>query len=314
MDRSVRFLLMGDCSRVERLLNDTDLLRDPATELTEKSLHSDARTCLIVDFRDMTMLERSTIEVVFTVWRQGAMFFRSDLWIQHGRACALKPFSPHLFNPSFGLTNLAMFFRSDLWIQHGRQPGLPYEFHRPALFVADAILAEAIWAHSDIGANIAAMPAPYSQEDAQEKKKSAQKCVAAAEKTVGLLDEKIRNLTAELSHVRAVFATRPLLELGLAKFEETNQHLAGDTWTGLSRSFLSDALFENDEHLQDWAKQKLKRLNRLFSWQIQWDDARFGNCLWNLYPNFSEKYHEVSSEVPSVGVDDRPTAASKFGA
>ena len=164
------------------------------------------------------------------------------------------------------------------------------------------------------------MPAPYSQvseyldqipeqhrkrarlavkiveEDAQERIKSAQKCVAAAEKTVGLLDEKIRNLTAELSHVRAVFATRPLLELGLAKFEETNQHLAGDTWTGLSRSFLSDALFENDEQLQDWAKQKLKRLNRLFSWQIQWDDARFGNCLWNLYPNFSEKYREVSSE------------------
>ena len=24
----------------------------------------------------------------------------------HLRACALKPFSPHLFNPSFGLTNL----------------------------------------------------------------------------------------------------------------------------------------------------------------------------------------------------------------
>ena len=40
MDRSVRFLLMGDCSRVERLLKDTDLLRDPATELTEKSPHS----------------------------------------------------------------------------------------------------------------------------------------------------------------------------------------------------------------------------------------------------------------------------------
>ena len=25
---------------------------------------------------------------------------------KHLRACALKPFSPHLFNPSFGLTNL----------------------------------------------------------------------------------------------------------------------------------------------------------------------------------------------------------------
>ncbi|CAE7723182.1 unnamed protein product, partial [Symbiodinium sp. KB8] len=143
---------------------------------------------------------------------------------------------------------------------------------------------------------------------------SAEKRIKVAEKYMEVLEEKIRNLTVELSHVRAVFATRPLLELGLAKFQETNPHLAAaNTWTSLSQSFLSDVLFEDDGHLQDWAKGKMKRLNKLFSWQIQWDDARFENCLWNLYQNFSEKYHEVSSEDTGFmisGASQMETAAA----
>ena len=44
-------------------------------------------------------------------------------------------------------------------------------------------------------------------------------------------------LLDELSRVKAVYATRPLLELGLSRYLENNPMSAGSTWTSLSQAF-----------------------------------------------------------------------------
>ena len=58
-------------------------------------------------------------------------------------------------------------------------------------------------------------------------------------------------LVEELSRVKALYDTRPLLELGLTPYVEKNPNLRGGTWTCLSQSFLEEHVFRlNSDLLQ----------------------------------------------------------------
>lgn len=64
--------------------------------------------------------------------------------------------------------------------------------------------------------------------------------------------------------------------------------------TALSQEFLQSAVFEKDiARLQAWASQKVRRMNAHFSWHIGADQELFAECLWNIWSQFSEKYHSL---------------------
>ena len=107
------------------------------------------------------------------------------------------------------------------------------------------------------------------------------------------MEKEIRLLCVELSHVKALYATRPLLELGLTRYQMQHQ-LEESSWTRLSHKFLQHVIFQNDWKLRQWVKTRLNQLNKIFEWNIEGEDDLFLQRLWNLYHNFSEKYHGVS--------------------
>ena len=107
------------------------------------------------------------------------------------------------------------------------------------------------------------------------------------------MEKEIRLLCVELSHVKALYATRPLLELGLTRYQMQHQ-LEESSWTRLSHKFLQHVIFQNDWKLRQWVKTRLSQLNKIFEWNIEGEDDLFLQRLWNLYHNFSEKYHGVS--------------------
>ena len=120
-------------------------------------------------------------------------------------------------------------------------------------------------------------------------------------------------LVEELSRVKALYATRPLLELGLTRYAEKNANLHGGTWTSLSQSFLKEHVFmPNSDDLQQWATDKIARMNKIFQWHISVEDEFFIDFLWNVYSKFSEKYHGLTASGSGfVIIGDSPmTTAS----
>ena len=116
-----------------------------------------------------------------------------------------------------------------------------------------------------------------SKEELKQSKKDEKK----------FLEKEIRLLCVELSHVKALYATRPLLELGLTRYQ-TKHQLSASSWTRLSHEFLEHAIFQ-DSKLQPWVKKRLNKLNKIFEWNIKGEDELFLLRLWNLYHNFSQK-------------------------
>ena len=121
-----------------------------------------------------------------------------------------------------------------------------------------------------------------------------QKHLDDKEKLVEKCENENHQLLKELSHLKAMYATRPLLEIGLQRFRAANVSLHSKTWTALSQEFLQSAVFKKDStRLQAWASQKVRRMNAHFSWHIGADQELFAECLWNIWSQFSEKYHSL---------------------
>ena len=92
------------------------------------------------------------------------------------------------------------------------------------------------------------------------------KHLADKEKLVEKCENENHQLLKELSHLKAMYASRPLLEIGLQRFRAANVSLHWQTWTALSQEFLQSAVFEKDSaRLQAWASQKVRRMNAHFS-------------------------------------------------
>ncbi|CAE7814769.1 unnamed protein product [Symbiodinium sp. CCMP2592] len=100
--------------------------------------------------------------------------------------------------------------------------------------------------------------------------------------------EKLR-LLEELSRVKALYATRPLLELGLSRYLENNPMLAGSTWTSLSQAFTTKHIYTASHDLQPWAKRKLERINKMFKWHVVEEDY-FDHCLWRVCRMMTGKF------------------------
>ncbi|CAJ1400099.1 unnamed protein product [Effrenium voratum] len=103
------------------------------------------------------------------------------------------------------------------------------------------------------------------------------------------LKEKYNRLVQELAEVKAVYATRPLLELALTRFMERNPDSPTHSWTAVSEYFLDTWIFDSTTNLPQ--QKKLVKLNKHFHWSINAYDDIFLDILWHTYGKFSEKHH-----------------------
>ena len=137
--------------------------------------------------------------------------------------------------------------------------------------------------------------------------------VQSLKEVQALLKKDNAKLLQELSQVKAVFATRPLIELGLQNFCERRADLAEYSWTALSHAFLRDHVFNLQKKPQWWVNEKVDYLNNHFGWGVHPNSPEFHTCLWEVYGRFSEKYHgigDVGKGFVVTGTNPLQTAAA----
>ena len=116
-----------------------------------------------------------------------------------------------------------------------------------------------------------------------------------------VLEEAHNSSLIQLAQYKALYATRPLLEIGLAEYMMQKRFPLDSTNTWLTQQVHKEFVFDADTELSDFAKKKIKFLNAHFGWSIREDDQSFQEYLWNLYGKFSERHHGLPRSEEGSG-------------